>query len=375
MAVGQPIQFLPIARHVDKKGGYVFRICLLPSSLAIASQQRVGAKVNSVIRILDEATLSEMSLLPACHDQPITDLQVIPASHGRGLVSSSRDGTVKLWDLRSSGGPVGTIVCSSNRRDAQLFGASINTNNVLAVGLDSDVALYDVKSGNSKPYFTYTEAHMDIVNCVKFHPTRTNLCLTGGDDTLINVLDVTDLNNEDDGQAPKVTLSAEDSVRSVSAAGPTGDLLVVSTCTERLQVWNASTAQRCLESSGIREHPLLCASQGEQEDMQLGYIIDAQYDAPSDRLYILGGSTNGTVVCCELADAAELTTHGVFHTGLGDRGHEGVVRSAVLDTTRGTVFTGGEDGAVVSWGPNAGESRPELKDTRKGPRGVAASPY
>lgn len=123
--------------------------------------------------------------------------------------------------------------------------------------------------------------------------------------------------------------------------------------------------------------------------------------------YILGGSTNGTVVCCELADAAELTTHGVFHTGLGDRGHEGVVRSAVLvgrwlwslvmlidmlqDTTRGTVFTGGEDGAVVSWGPNAGESRPELKDvslcacvlirtcltwqTRKGPRGVAASPY
>lgn len=41
---------------------------------------------------------------------------------------------------------------------------------------------------------------------------------------------------------------------------------------------------RCLESSGIREHPLLCGSQGGQEDMQLGYIIDAQYDAPSDRL-------------------------------------------------------------------------------------------
>ncbi|KAF4710492.1 WD repeat-containing protein 89, partial [Perkinsus olseni] len=341
---------------------YVFRICLLPSSIAVASQQRVGARINSVIRVLDEATLAEISLLPACHDQPITDLQVIPGSQGQGLVSCSRDGTAKLWDLRSSGGqPVVTIAASNNKKDAQIFGASVNADNALAVGVDSEVLLYDINSGKKGPYFTYTDVHMDIVNCVKFHPTRTNLCMTGGEDTLINVLDVTDLHNEDDGQAPKVTISAEDSVRSVCAAGPAGDLLVASTCTEKLQVWNAGTAQRCLETSGIREHPLLRAVGSTEEDVQLGYIIDVQYDAANNRLYVVGGSTNGNVVCCELLDTATLATHGVFHTGLGDEGHEGVVRSAVLDTTRGSVFTGGEDGAVVRWGPNAEESN-ELKD-------------
>ncbi|KAF4707778.1 WD repeat-containing protein 89, partial [Perkinsus olseni] len=204
MAAGQPVQFLPLSRHADKKGGYVFRICLLPSSIAVASQQRVGARINSVIRVLDEATLAEISLLPACHDQPITDLQVIPGSQGQGLVSCSRDGTAKLWDLRSSGGqPVVTIAASNNKKDAQIFGASVNADNTLAVGVDSEVLLYDINSGKKGPYFTYTDAHMDIVNCVKFHPTRTNLCMTGGEDTLINVLDVTDLHNEDDGQAPK----------------------------------------------------------------------------------------------------------------------------------------------------------------------------
>ncbi|KAF4716619.1 WD repeat-containing protein 89, partial [Perkinsus olseni] len=300
MVAGQPVQFLPFSRHADKKGGYVFRICLLPSSIAVASQQRVGARINSVIRVLDEATLAEISLLPACHDQPITDLQVIPGSQGQGLVSCSRDGTAKLWDLRSSGGqPVVTIAASKNKKDAQIFGASVNADNTLAVGVDSEVLLYDINSGKKEPYFTYTDAHMDIVNCVKFHPTRTNLCMTGGEDTLINVLDVTDLHNEDDGQAPKVTISAEDSVRSVCAAGPAGDLLVASTCTEKLQVWNAGTAQRaaastgtgeeltdlaspvfdnyatvCLETSGIREHPLLRAVGSTEEDVQLGYIID-----------------------------------------------------------------------------------------------------
>ncbi|KAF4676990.1 WD repeat-containing protein 89 [Perkinsus chesapeaki] len=378
-----PVEFFPLARHADKGGGYILRICLLPNSLAVASQQRVGARVESVIRILDQSTLAQVTLLPSCHSQPITDLQVIPETGGRGLVSCSRDATAKIWDLRAdpSSNPAASISVSNNNKDAQVFGASVNNNNVLAVGSDSDVLLFDMKAGKKKPYFTYTDAHMDIVNCVRFHPTKGNLCLTGGEDTLVNVLDVADLVNEDDGQAPKVTISAEDSVRSVCSAGKQGELIVASTCTEKLQVWNAITAQRCLETSGIREHPLLCAGSTE-EDRQLGYIIDAQYDAINNRMFIIGGSTNGTVVCCELLDTATLTTHGVFHTGLADKGHEGVVRSAVLDTSGGSVFTGGEDGVVVSWGPNAGHTDlSDLKDGRTGSnrasRGASSvvSPY
>jgi WD40 repeat protein len=105
----------------------------------------------------------------------------------KAFISASSDGTIKIWDSRASSS-VKTINVNQGK---QVF--TIDTNSeVLVAGLEREIGIWDLKmmkyTGKSK------YLHSDDVTYVK---VKNNNVLTGGEDGLINVLDISNGLNMD----------------------------------------------------------------------------------------------------------------------------------------------------------------------------------
>jgi WD40 repeat protein len=105
----------------------------------------------------------------------------------KAFISASSDGSIKIWDSRASAS-VKTINVNQGK---QVF--TIDTNpEVLVAGLEREIGIWDLKmmkyTGKSK------YLHSDDVTYVK---VKNKNVLTGGEDGLINVLDITNGLNMD----------------------------------------------------------------------------------------------------------------------------------------------------------------------------------
>merc|ERR1712091_574368 len=75
----------------------------------------------------------------------------------------------------------------------------------------------------------------------------------------------------------------------------------------------------------------------------MDYLIDCSYHSETERLFLIGGTAEGTVVIAHVnLEAIE----GVV--GL-DCGHSDVVRCAYFDPEQVMMFTGSEDGRICTW--------------------------
>ncbi|KXS13289.1 WD40 repeat-like protein [Gonapodya prolifera JEL478] len=235
---------------------YVFDISISPngSSFAVSGRTAVDAKVSSTrakrpysrgkkdvanvvfhnpdildpsmprtdfIALYDSTTMTEIGRC-AGHVDTITDLTFtsIQSSGSNSLLaSSSRDGTVRVWDTRTgtaTGAQVSLIPCPE-----PLLSLSLNCDGELLaagtekVGDDARIRLWDVRAAGVAEYKgeeqtgtqrvferglvgDFMEAHSDDVTQVRFHPAHPKKLLSGGTDGIFNVFHISPSANQDE---------------------------------------------------------------------------------------------------------------------------------------------------------------------------------
>ena len=314
----------PSSTTLDAEGqiGYVYKLAMSSDnrSLAIATQ-------DMSLRLVDVETMQMSCQIKPAHDSTITDIKAVPLEVGGSgsiFISSSNDGTCKVWDLRQQV-PIITTKLSPNTFDAPVYAAAVSRNGTCAASCGTNISLF--KFGVWRKYFEYTESHFDTVSCLDLD---NQILVSGGEDGLINIYNTEDLVNEDNGQCPIMTLNVGESVRSFCIGN--GRLYSMST-TESLSVWDPNTGTKvCPDIDSIRSHPLIAS-----EENGWGYLIGMNRECSR----LLAGNSQGTLVefdCC--SNFSPICTFSTKHTG--------VIRSSVYLPDE-TLLTAGEDGYIYEW--------------------------
>ena len=332
----------------SRETGYVFKLAQTDEWVAAATEDRC-------IRLIDLATLGLVNQICPAHDSTITDLQAVPttvsgASSGSVFLSSSADGTVKVWDIRANTSPAMTLKLSNNSTDAPMFAAAVSGSGTCAAACDSSISLF--KFGEWKRLFEYTEAHFQAVTCMGFEG---EVLVSGGEDGLVNLLNTADLVNEDNGQCPALTMNTDNCIRSCHFWG---NRLFAFSTTESVSSWDLSCGvQIGATNDSIRMHPMLAGVES------FGYLIGMN----SDCTRILCGNSSG--------DLLELNSLDMSVTSIFDKHHSGVVRSAVYVPNSNLIVSAGEDGFVLEWERAGGQIELSARTPSKPKTSLSTRPY
>lgn len=176
-------------------GVWLFDLCKLSTKIAVSSS-------NNQVLLYDTERLSHVATFAKAHDDVITGL--VASSAPNEFYSSSRDGTVKLWDARSRKtarvlkAHAGVLsIAIHNSMDRIAIGTELKGPDAIDAGIrspDAIVSVYDSRS--TAPLVSYTDSHAEDVTALSWHPTN-NLLLSGGQDGLINVFDTTIVDEEE----------------------------------------------------------------------------------------------------------------------------------------------------------------------------------
>lgn len=283
------------------------------------------------------------------HRSAITDI-TFSQSDPSLLFSSSRDGFAKLSDCRLD--PSSRTICqiksSLDDGGAEMWSLSSGgtAEQYLACSIDHTIRLYDVRfllstvssrhtgrrqaSRGAGHVWTFDSSHSDVINVVRFHPTRRNLLISGADDDLVVIHDVnrcgqsnnrsTTFPSEDteDVDDPSVVggINNTSPPRLICFAGPSLNTVCVVSTIETLCAWHcdemgSNTLQatqrelsRCNESfltSGDHQkdyamQPIKLPATSLQQAPELmhnssfGYIANLVYDQFAQRLYAIAGN-------------------------------------------------------------------------------------
>ncbi|KAG0307623.1 WD repeat-containing protein 89 [Dissophora globulifera] len=305
---------------------YIFDIVANSSNLIVSAS-------NNEIKLYNPATLAIKNILKF-HTNTITQIK----AHGENiLMSSSKDGSLGVWDLRTEGKPV--QVFSTPARDPLLSFDISSSEQLLAAGTelvnyDANIHFFDARSNSSTIIKTYAESHNDDITQVKFHPTNPLRLMTGAVDGLICQFDLTDM-DEDEGLLLVSNMGS--SVHKIGYFGPSSEYIYCLSHMETLSLWNSDEADAIHEFGDIRgvSNPSL--------GLTLDYGIDCQYEAESGRLFLISGSNEGNINILHVkADSLQLcqVLGGV---------HSEIVRSTYWDAKRGILYSGGEDARLGLW--------------------------
>ncbi|KAF9213622.1 WD repeat-containing protein 89 [Podila verticillata] len=296
----------------------------------------VSASTNE-IKLYNPATLAIKNVLKF-HTEPITQVKV----HGEHLLmSSSKDGRVAVWDLRTDAGPV--QVFTTPAKDPLLAFDINSSENVIAAGTelieyDANIHFFDARSHNATVIKTYSESHSDDITNVKFHPTNPARLMTASVDGLICQFDLQDM-DEDEGLL--VVANTGSSVNRVGYFGPNSEYIYCLSHMETLSLWSAEDADIIHQFGDIRG--VTNSSLG----LTLDYGIDCQYEPETGRLYLLSGSNEGQI------NILHVTANTLQLCQVLQGGHSEIVRSAYWDSKRGILYSGGEDAKLGLWTSDA----------------------
>ncbi|KAG0356272.1 WD repeat-containing protein 89 [Podila minutissima] len=296
----------------------------------------VSASTNE-IKLYNPATLAIKNVLKF-HTEPITQVK----AHGEHLLmSSSKDGRVAVWDLRTEAGPV--QVFTTPAKDPLLAFDINSSENVIAAGTelieyDANIHFFDARSHNSTVIKTYSESHSDDITNIKFHPTNPARLMTASVDGLICQFDLQDM-DEDEGLL--VVANTGSSVNKVGYFGPNSEYIYCLSHMETLSLWSAEDADAIHQFGDIRgvTNPSL--------GLTLDYGIDCQYEPETGRLYLLSGSNEGQI------NILHVTANTLQLCQVLQGGHSEIVRSTHWDSKRGILYSGGEDAKLGLWTSDA----------------------
>jgi len=277
---------------------------------------------NNNINLYSAETYKQCQVL-AAHSQQISHIR-FSALQPNTLFSSSSDGTLKIWDTRSSS-EAAVIQISQ-----EIFDFDVGYDETLvAVGLEESIQFHDIRS--NKKLGQYSDSHSDSVTQVHFNPLKPHILATSSEDGLVCVYD-TSASAED--EALVSVMNADCSVRQIGFFGNEYAGLYCLTGTETMNLWHWEGAQRIVSFENIKES---CQNFG----ADINYLIGCSYFLDQDELILFAGSWNGSGCGIRVTPTTmEPATQFI-------EGHESVIRCYCLRNNK--LWTGGEDSRLCCW--------------------------
>ena len=282
------------------------------------------------------------------HTGPITSAHCPLIDEPSLLQTSSTDGTVREWDLRSgqavrvfSAGTQEIACCATN-------------GTFVAAGSRDNVLFWDRGSGRAATGFKDT--HFQDVTQVEFHPHSRSAFVSASEDGLIAVFDTAAGLDEDEGF--KAAINIDTAVASIGFYGPHGgDSLWCCSGTETVHLWEWAAA--CDDAREGGNGPL-GQSLDPRQKMVLGerpadYLVRCEYNAQSDELVVVAGSNDGSCGLFAVERPSSGATDGALQFGNGPvgvmhGGHADIVRSVQWVGGAGPLWvSGGEDARLCVW--------------------------
>ncbi|KAJ4787967.1 WD repeat-containing protein 89 [Rhynchospora pubera] len=223
------------------------------------------------------------------------------------LCSCSSDGTVRAWDARSL--EQVSMLRAGPSQEIFIFSFGGSSGNILAAGSNSQVLFWDWRNG--KQVACLEESHMDDVTHVQFVPGQQNKLISSSVDGLLCLFD-TDGEINDDCNLISV-MNVETSVAKVGFFG-----------NENQKLW-------CLTHI---------------ETLKVDYFVDCHYSSTEDLLWLIGGTSSGTLGYFPIKQNSNGTRIGAVEAIL-EGGHIGVVRSVLPASSDQISRHGSQNGQSI----------------------------
>ncbi|WVZ72514.1 hypothetical protein U9M48_020959 [Paspalum notatum var. saurae] len=331
------------------------------------------------------------------HEGTIHEISFSAPLSPQVICSCSSDGTVRAWDTRN----FNQISLLRGGMSQEMFSFSFggSSGNLLAAGSNAQVLLWDWR--NSKQVACLEESHMDDVTqteggkpahledmkfysqhnklmqtvkaqganqisaglniwrsngivayfySVKFAPNQQSKLISAAVDGLVCVFD-TDGDIDEDNHLLSV-MNAETSVAKVGFFGNAYQKLWCLTHIETLSIWDWTDGAREMNMEDARS---LATDRWNLD--QVDYFVDCHYSQPDDQLWLIGGTSAGTLGYFPVRNDPAGAIIGSAEAVL-EGGHTGVVRTVYpaagthqsLGQNKGIFgWTGGEDGRLCCW--------------------------
>ncbi|CEL59797.1 WD repeat-containing protein 89 OS=Rattus norvegicus GN=Wdr89 PE=2 SV=1 [Rhizoctonia solani AG-1 IB] len=338
------------------------------------------------IMLFDKNTLAAIRTLSG-HTDGITSLKSVDVLAGatrRGLISSGKDGRIRIWDERQGG--AGAFTATGQNRPLSSFAVSPDGWTIAAgaelgvdpqapvpseAELDAPIIFWDVRNPTT-PKWIHTSTHSDDITQLEFHPMLGNggpggLLLSSSADGLLAITSA-DEPNEDDA-----VLSVGNWNTSVARVGWTVRREeILANDPMNFKIWAASDMQTLSvwsEELGIEHDYGDLRRTKIPGSWESDYLINAQWFGythtvpwSTNALGLWCGNNKGDIGLISVQDTLSWRLDRVLAGG-----HTGVVRTCTWDPESQMLITGGEDARLNVWPTSTGDSPVT-------PHPVAASP-
>lgn len=312
---------------------------------------------NQSVLTYDRETLKKVHSIENCHHQAISDLTFTQIQNTPMVVTSSLDGTVKIFDLRAN--PIlnekGVAQAAFVMKvpDHQALSVSIGYNgNLSAVGSSKGhVHFFDLRNISSAPQIgmnddvttplgTYVDAHTEEVTRVRFQNVvgsngydTTPLLVTAGEDGLACIHDTSQPSEE---AALRSVLNVQSPLRDINFFGPSLEGIYCLTGSETMSVWHHDSAQRMSDYGDIRN--MLSTNAG----IEINYLVGCHWDG--SELNLIAGNTQGD---CAMF---QVEANSISVKRLLKGGHKSsCIRDFVVSPLDRSIVTAGEDSRLCEW--------------------------
>ncbi|KAJ2784910.1 ferroxidase fet3 [Coemansia javaensis] len=302
-------------------GAYIYETIRLGQGLAVSTS-------SLEVRVYERFGAAPVRTIKH-HTGQITQIR----ARENSLLSSSLDGQIAVWDVRQAGSAPSMVFRSSD----PVLSFDLSADDTVLVGgtqLNSDYAakvlFWDPRAPGA-PVRAFEDSHSDDVTQIQCSPSAPKRLLSGSTDGLVCTFD---LGQPDEDDALQYVANTGASVARCGYFGPESQFIYAQSDMETLQLWT-SEATRLADFGDVRGLS--------QSGVPVDYIVKCEYNAASQRLYMVAGTNDGDIQLLHVGAAS------MEHIQRLSSGHSGVVRGFAWDLDAGWAASGGEDGCLAWW--------------------------
>ncbi|OJT13353.1 WD repeat-containing protein 89 [Trametes pubescens] len=344
----------PIKSAILPAGAYVLSIASTPSYYAASA-----SSPSNAIHVFDKARLQNVQTFPG-HDSSITALRSVPNvanAVAHALLSSGKDGAVKVWDERS-GSVALRMTASTAGKASGLLSCDVSADGLtIAAGTelqedDASILYWDPRNP-AAPLRVHSSTHSEDITALHFLrsaaspvPNTGNLLLSASSDGLVCT------SNADEADEDEAGLHVGNWGCSIAQAGWLHDrsgrpAAWASSDMETFSVWTTELDR--VQDADIRQPSV------HRQDLTwvTDYLVGCHNasspigDADND-LCLFAGSNEGDVALITKQTYSDPNVPWILQR-TWTTGHMGIVRAAMWDESNNILLTGGEDAKLNAW--------------------------